>query len=103
VGRGERRKGLDGEREVAVLLRDAGFEVRGLESEGDWLALASGLVLHVESKRQEIARPWLWQAQALAEAPAGALPTVWFRRSRTPWWVMAPGLELAHALTRNDL
>lgn len=94
----ERRKGLTGEGEVARLLRKQGFMVRGLEGEGDWLALGYGLTLHVECKRQEVARPWLWQAQALAEAPPGTLPTVWFRRSRSIWWVMAPGVALAQTI-----
>jgi Holliday junction resolvase len=102
VSRRERAKGLAGEREVAELLRAGGFTVRGLEGAGDWLAFADSLTLHVETKRQENARPWLWIAQAEAEAPAGTLPIVAFRRSRMPWWGMAPLGPLVTALTRHE-
>lgn len=93
----ERRKGLEGEREVAAMLRAAGFTVRGLEGSGDFLALHHGLVLHVETKRHEVARPWQWQAQAILEAPSDTLPLVAFRRSRSPWWAMCPLDELLDA------
>jgi hypothetical protein len=72
--------------------------VRGLESQGDWLAFADGVTLHVECKRQEIARVWQWQAQALAESPPGTTPVVAFRRSHGQWWAMLPLLELANLL-----
>jgi hypothetical protein len=41
--------------------------------------------VHVESKRQEVARPWQWIAQAEAEAPAGVVPVVAFRRNGSEW------------------
>lgn len=98
----ERRKGLVGEREVAEILRSYGFAVRGLESSGDWLALGHGVTLHVESKRQEVARPWAWGAQAIAEAPAGTLPVVAFRRSRSPWWAQVPLADLLAVFARAN-
>lgn len=85
----ERRKGLDGEAEVAALLRRYGYAVRGLEGTGDFLALGAPSVLHVEVKRQEVARPWLWHEQALTEAPPDTLPLVAFRRSRSRWLALA--------------
>lgn len=88
--RKERDKGVRGEREVLERLRAFGFAVRGLEASGDHLAFRDGLVLHVETKRQEVARPWLWMEQAIAEAPAGTTPVVAMRRSRSPWLVMLP-------------
>lgn len=91
----ERRKGVGGEREVAAVLREHGLTVRGLESSGDWLAIAGGVTLHVECKRQEIARVWLWQEQAELEAPPGTVPVVAFRRSRGRWWAMVPLDHLA--------
>lgn len=90
MSRRERDKGVAGEREVAAMYEALGFEVRGLEGAGDHLIvcdLASELVLHSEVKRHETARPWAWDAQAEAEAPAGTLPVVHFRRSRSPWLV----------------
>jgi len=90
MSRSERRKGVDGEREVRRLFEQHDFTVRGLEGSGDWLALGHGLVVHVETKRQEIARPWPWIEQATSQAPPGALPLVAFRRSRSPWIALAP-------------
>jgi len=103
VSRAERDKGVRGEAEVAALYRRYGFEWRGLEAEGDGLASGFGTTHHVEVKRQEIARPWAWQAQAILEAPADTLPVVPFRRSRSPWWAMSPLDELLAALERARL
>lgn len=94
----ERRKGVRGEREVLEVFRRAGFTVRGLEGSGDHLALGYGLVLHVESKRQETARPWAWWEQASNETPAGAHTVVAFRRSRSPWLAMVDLETLAELL-----
>jgi Holliday junction resolvase len=98
VSGSERRKGVRGEAEVAALLRLHGFEVRGLEFSGDHLALGFGLVFHVECKRQEVARPWLWGEQALREAPAGTIPLVAMRRNRSPWYALVPLAELLGAI-----
>lgn len=98
----ERRKGVVGEREVAEILRSYGFTVRGLEGAGDWLALGHGVTLHVESKRQEVARPWAWGEQAIREAPAGTLPVVAFRRSRSPWWAQVPLSDLLAVLAKAN-
>lgn len=83
----ERLKGRRAEAEVARLLRDAGFAVRGLESGGDHHAVRGGLRLHVEVKRQERGWRWAWAAQAVADAPDGSVPVVVFRRSCEPWQV----------------
>ena len=96
----ERRKGLTGEAEVAALYRLHGFEWRGLEAEGDGLALGFGTTHHVEVKRHEVARPWAWQAQAILDAPPETLPVVAFRRSHSPWWAMSPLDELLAAIER---
>jgi len=101
VARRERDKGVRGEREVAELLRRHGFEVRGLEGEGDHLALVGLLMLHVETKRQEVARPWAWWEQASSETPAGALTVVAFRRSRSPWLALVELEPLAEHLRRS--
>jgi len=98
MSRSERAKGVRGEAEVAALLRLRGFEVRGLEGQGDWLALGHGVVLHVECKRQETCRPWLWAEQAGAEAPLGTIPLVAMRRSRAPWYALLPLGMLLEAL-----
>lgn len=89
MSRAERAKGVRGEREVLDLYTRHGFTVRGLEASGDHLAFGYGLVHHVETKRQEIARPWAWLEQAESETPPGALTVVAFRRSRSPWYALA--------------
>lgn len=97
----ERRKGLSGEAEVAAIWRSHGWTVRGLEATGDQLALRNGVVLHSECKRQEVARPWLWWQQASGEAPVGTIPVVPFRRSRSPWLVIADLHDFAREVGRS--
>lgn len=94
MSRRERDKGRKGEREVLELLEAHGFTVRGLESGGDHLALGHGLVLHVESKRHETARPWAWYEQARTDAPPMTTPLVAFRRSRSRWLALVDLEEL---------
>jgi hypothetical protein len=67
MGATERRKGVRGEHEVAELYRSRGFTIRGLEGAGDHLVVCgenSGVLLHSEVKRQEVARPWLRPARS---------------------------------------
>jgi Holliday junction resolvase len=101
-----RRKGLTGEREAADVFEANGWEVRGLESSGDWLTFRPprvvgltyarnvGTTLHVEVKRQERLRLPEWLAQAKAEAPEGVPPVVVFRQSRGEWYAALPLTEL---------
>jgi hypothetical protein len=113
----ERRKGLEGEREVRALYERHGFEVRGLEAGGDHLAVLHGisqlgesvlhevverrpLTIHSEVKRCETARPWAWWEQADAETPPGSLAVVAFRRSHSPWLALSNLDALAGALAR---
>ena len=90
MSRRERDKGRAGEAEVAEVYRRHGLSVRGLEGGGDHSVVCGAggeLVLHSEVKRQETARPWAGWEQAIAEAPAGSVPVVAFRRNRSPWLV----------------
>jgi Holliday junction resolvase len=97
----ERRKGKSGELEVAGIFRAAGFDCDrtpnsgGLRIRGD---LHGDLPMHVEVKRQETARPWLWAEQAAADADDGAGWLVAMRRSRSPWLAMLPLAELVRLL-----
>lgn len=91
-----RRKGITGEREVARIWQAAGFEVRGLEGEGDHLVVCgNGLTFHSETKRQERVRVTEWVAQAKAEAPQGTVPVVAFRQNKGEWYAVLPLSDLA--------
>lgn len=99
----ERRKGKTGELEVAAVFKSAGFDCDrtpnsgGLRIRGD---LHGNVPLHVEVKRQEGARPWLWAEQASTDAGAGERWLVAMRRSRSPWLAL---LELEHAVQLLEL
>jgi hypothetical protein len=101
MGKSERRKGVAGEAEVLAMYRARGFEIRGLERGGDHLAIGHGLIIHSESKRQEVCRPWLWGEQLLRDAAPEALPILAMRRSRSPWFGLSPLAALLDALTRE--
>lgn len=97
----ERQKGVRGEREVAAIYAAAGLTVRGLEGDGDHLVAGDqwgAIRVHSEVKRHETARPWAWWEQATAEAPAGSIPVVAFRRNRSPWLAMVSLDDLARLL-----
>jgi hypothetical protein len=91
----ERRKGLRGQQEVQRLMRAAGLELRKLGGEGDaTVAVANGVTLHIETKRQERLQLKEWLRQAKAEAPRGAVPVVVFRQSRGEWYACLPLADL---------
>ena len=100
MSRASRAKGLRGEHEVAAIFRAQGFEVRGLEGEGDHLCIVGPrysysstppyITIHSEVKRQERLQLWQWLAQLEAEAPPGTLPMLSFRRNRSPWYACVP-------------
>ena len=101
MSKSERRKGAAGELEVARIFQAAGFDCDrtpnsgGLRLRGD---LHGDLPVHVEVKRQETARPWLWAAQARAEHAAGAGWVVAMRRSHDEWLAMLPLVDLVRLL-----
>jgi hypothetical protein len=90
---------------VAKLWQAAGFEVRGLEGQGDHLVavpplrtevtgneavLSLGALIHCEVKRQERLRLPEWLAQAKREAPERMIPVVCFRQNRGEWFAALP-------------
>ena len=89
----ERRKGAGGELEVARIFKAAGFDCDrtpnsgGLRIRGD---LHGELPIHVEVKRQETARPWLWAKQSRDDAGAGERWLVAMRRSHDEWLALLP-------------
>jgi Holliday junction resolvase len=101
MSRSERTKGKAGELEVARIFKAAGFDCDrtpnsgGLRIAGD---LHGDLPVHVEVKRQETARPWLWAEQAARDAGAGERWVVAMRRSRSQWLAMVPLVDLLRLL-----
>ena len=101
MSRSERRKGAAGELEVARIFQAHGFDCDrvpnsgGLRIKGD---LHGELPVHVEVKRQETARPWLWAAQARADSLAGASWLVAMRRSHDEWLAMMPLVAVVRLL-----
>jgi Holliday junction resolvase len=97
----ERRKGAGGELEVARIFQAAGFDCDrtpnsgGLRIRGD---LHGVLPIHVEVKRQETARPWLWAQQSRTDAGAGARWLVAMRRSRDEWLTLLPLVDVVRLL-----
>lgn len=97
----ERRKGKAGELEVARIFKASGFDCDrtpnsgGLRIVGD---LHGELPLHVEVKRQETARPWLWAEQARTDAGAGERWVVAMRRSHGEWLALMPLVDLMRLL-----
>lgn len=91
-----RRKGVRGEREVAVAFEQAGAtRLHNLEGQGDHLVELADVLYHVEAKRRERLDLMAWVKQAEAEADPRMVPLVVFRQSREPWRVV---LRLDHFL-----
>ena len=87
MGKSQRMKGLEGEREVAAIFASHGYSVRNLEGQGDALAIGSnGRLMHVEVKRQERIQIGMWLRQATGEAPKNVPPVVAFRRNHGEWY-----------------
>lgn len=101
MGGSSRRKGVRGEAEVRRLYAGHGFAIRGLEGEGDHLALGHGLTIFSESKRQEVWRLPLWLGQCWRECPPGAVPVLSFRSNRWPWTAALPLADLLAILARD--
>ncbi|MEK6328246.1 MAG: hypothetical protein AABM66_12100 [Actinomycetota bacterium] len=101
-----RRKGTRGEQEIAAAYRQAGFPAArvpnsgGLDTKGDVLGVPT---IHVEVKRTERLRIFEALDQAEAEAPAGQVPALHFRRNRSGWYVAVPLDDWLELLQRAEL
>lgn len=85
-------KGRRGERELAALLQQHGYDVRPGEpmncgEEADLVGLPD---IHIECKRAETLRlsEWMEQSERDAARFGDGAPAVFFRRSRSPWCVV---------------
>ena len=89
MGRSAQRKGADGERELANILKEYGFGVRRgqvFNHESDMVGLDK---IHPEVKRVEKLNVVTAMKQAIQESQIrnDGLPTVFHRRNREEWLV----------------
>lgn len=90
-GKTSQRKGADGERELAAILREYGYTIErgGSLSFGEVPDLTGLPGIHIECKRCEQVRlsEWMEQAERDGRYFKDGLPAVFHRRSREPWRV----------------
>ena len=88
-----RRKGADGERELARYLKSEGFDCRrgqqycGANGDADVVGLPG---VHIECKRVERLALYDALAQAKADAREDELPVVMHRKNNSEWVVIQP-------------
>lgn len=90
-GKASQRKGADGERELAAVLREYGYEIKrgGSMSFGEVPDLVGLPGVHIEVKRCEQVRlsEWMQQDERDSQHFKDGLPAVFHRRSREVWRV----------------
>lgn len=91
MGKRSQRKGADGERELAAILREYGYIVErgGSMSFGEIPDLVGLPGVHIEVKRCEQVRlsEWMQQAERDSQHFKDGLPAGFHRRSREGWRV----------------
>lgn len=91
MGASSQRKGADGERELAAVLREYGYEVKrgGSLSFGEAPDLAGLPGVHIEVKRVERLNVPEAMKQAIRDAERfkDGVPALFHRRNRQPWLV----------------
>lgn len=91
LSKSSQRKGADGERELATLLRERGYDLRrgGSLSFGQVPDLVGLPGIHIEVKRVERLNVSEAMAQAVRDSKRfhDGAPTVFHRRNRQPWMV----------------
>ena len=95
VGRRSRQKGKRGEREIASLLRAAGWPARRAQQycgspdggAADVLVDSQIWPFHIESKYVQQTDIYGWMRQAVADARGGKIPVVCHRRNNENWQV----------------
>lgn len=85
-----RRKGAEGERELANRLKDYGYDCRrgqqycGANGDADVVGLPG---IHIECKRVEKLNLYDAMAQSVSDAREGETPAVFHRKDRCEWLV----------------
>lgn len=109
MGKASRDKGKRGEREIASLCQEFGYDVhRTAQFRGNTGAAGDceGLPhIHIEVKRTEAFRLWDALAQAkhdAAENGKGNIPTVWHRKNDCPWVVILEAKDFLKIYRSSD-
>lgn len=90
MGKSQRDRGKRGERELAKILREHGYEARrgqqycGISGDADVVGIPG---VHIECKRTERLRLYDALGQSAKDARDGELPVVISRADRKPWVV----------------
>lgn len=94
MGKSSQRKGAAGERELAAILQERGYEcTRGGSLTFGEVPDVTGLPgIHVEVKRAEKQNLYAWVGQAEADTQKfqDGLPAVFWRKNRHKWLVVMP-------------
>ena len=103
-----RRKGVVGELEFAHLLQGYGLDARrGQQFKGGPDSpdvICPGLPdVHFEVKRAQAGNLWTWIGQSRAEAPAGHVPLVAWRRNGTDWLAILPMSDMLRILILREI
>lgn len=91
MGKASRDKGKRGEREVASLLREYGYDAHrgqqfcGANGDADVIGIPG---IHIEVKRTEALHLWDVMSQSKHDAREGEIPTVWHRKNDCKWVVI---------------
>lgn len=91
MGKSSRDKGKRGEREVAKILQEHGYEARrgqqfcGASGDADIIGVPG---LHIEVKRVEALELYKALEQSQRDARPGEVPTIWHRKNERPWVVI---------------
>ncbi len=107
IGRGSKNKGKVGEREVAALLQEHGYEARrGQQYSGggdspDVVHSIRGL--HIEVKRKEKFDLEGSMQQARDDSSDADYPVVFHRKSRKTWVVVMDAEDFLHMIQGLDL
>ena len=90
IGKRSKNKGKVGERELANILKDYGYDARrgqqycGIEGDADVVGLSG---IHIECKRVEKLNLYDAMEQSVRDAKEGEIPTVFHRKNRKKWLV----------------
>ena len=105
MGASQQRKGAAGERELAALLRQYGYDIqRGGFVFGTVPDLVGLPGIHIEVKRAEQCRilDWMSQSKADAEKFKDGMPIVVWRKNHGEWIVIQPFSDWIQIYNNSD-